>query len=153
MCSESNPEHYVSIEVPSQKDILPKVLEWYENICFIPQGSVYQECQTALMEGFTNAVRHAHSHLPDCTPILIKIQIHESVLQLMIWDQGKFYDFSDAMHQLSNAGEQVINPLNRERHWGQVLFLQMSRERGWQFSYDRLPDQRNRFLGQKRLTE
>ncbi|NJK42136.1 MAG: anti-sigma regulatory factor [Acaryochloridaceae cyanobacterium SU_2_1] len=145
-------EHCASLQVVSSLDALMNVITWFERLDWpLMDASLRIEAQTALIEGFTNVVQHAHGHLPVNTPIQIAAQVNGSMLQIMIWDQGQPYDFAAAMHQLSISPDQAFNPLTREQHWGQVLFLRLSRERGWRFMYDRLPDERNRLLMEKKL--
>lgn len=50
------------------------------------------QCQLALVEGFTNAVRHAHRNLPPETPITISIAVKSDRLITKIWDYGEPFD-------------------------------------------------------------
>ncbi|NJN21106.1 MAG: ATP-binding protein [Leptolyngbya sp. RL_3_1] len=81
-------------------DELKKVLHWFDTFQGppIPQ-TVWLQCQLALIEGFTNAVRHAHKRLPASTPIIIKaVATHES-LDIKIWDQGPGFDFGSTLNR------------------------------------------------------
>ncbi len=49
----------------------------------------WMQCQMAIAEGFTNAVRHAHGEeLKDC-PVNIDLTLQEDCLDIRIWDHGK----------------------------------------------------------------
>ncbi|MFB2922075.1 MULTISPECIES: ATP-binding protein [Aerosakkonema] len=47
----------------------------------------------ALVEAYSNVVRHAHRDQPNL-PILIRLELKERDLALEIWDHGKGYDLS-----------------------------------------------------------
>jgi serine/threonine-protein kinase RsbW len=52
----------------------------------------------ALAEGFSNAVRHAHRHLPPETPIDIEFTLSCDRVELKIWDWGDPFD-PDALEE------------------------------------------------------
>ena len=58
------------LQVKTELEALKEVLQWFEGFVFpvIPQKMGWQ-CEVALVEAFTNAVRHAHQNLPESTPI------------------------------------------------------------------------------------
>jgi len=62
-----------ALRVDTTLDALDQVLTWFESFrnAGIPDP-IWAECQLALVEGFTNAVRHAHRALPESTPIDIE---------------------------------------------------------------------------------
>ncbi|MEG3936651.1 ATP-binding protein [Microcoleus sp. S36b_A3] len=57
----------------------------------IPEA-VLQQCKLATIEGFTNAVRHAHKNLPLETPINLEITVFSERLEVKIWDMGEPFD-------------------------------------------------------------
>ncbi|MEG4252825.1 ATP-binding protein [Microcoleus sp. Pol10D4] len=57
----------------------------------IPEA-VLQQCKLATIEGFTNAVRHAHKNLPIETPINLEITVFSERLEVKIWDMGEPFD-------------------------------------------------------------
>ncbi|MEG4086414.1 ATP-binding protein [Microcoleus sp. POL10_C6] len=57
----------------------------------IPEA-VLQQCKLATIEGFTNAVRHAHKNLPLETPINLEITVFNERLEVNIWDMGEPFD-------------------------------------------------------------
>lgn len=48
----------------------------------------------ALVEAYTNVVRHAHRDQPNL-PILLRLELKDRNLILEIWDHGKGYDISN----------------------------------------------------------
>ena len=56
-------------------------------------GAVLHQCKLAVVEGFTNAVRHAHKNLPRETPIELEITVFNERLEIKIWDGGEPFDF------------------------------------------------------------
>jgi serine/threonine-protein kinase RsbW len=80
-------------QVPSDLKALEQVLLWFDqlNQPSIPK-KVWLQCQLALAEGFTNAVRHAHKELPPTTPIDIEVTLFQHCLEMRIWDHGPPFD-------------------------------------------------------------
>ena len=61
------------------------------------------ECQLALAEGFTNAVRHAHCDKPPDTLIEIEFFWNSEEIILKIWDYGKPFDLdADTISKAQN---------------------------------------------------
>ncbi|MGF1460391.1 MAG: ATP-binding protein [Leptolyngbyaceae cyanobacterium] len=92
MCRHEN------VIVDSQLETLSKVQAWFDRLyCSLePElGWVKSSCDRlniAIAEGFTNAVRHAHSHLPAETPIEIEVDLEYGQISIRIWDQGPPFD-------------------------------------------------------------
>lgn len=79
----------VSFIVASDLLCLGEVLAKYEQVK--PESvnqRLWLECQLALAEGFTNAVRHAHKNMPPDTTVEIEITIDSFWLEIKIWDHG-----------------------------------------------------------------
>lgn len=47
----------------------------------------------ALVEAYSNVVRHAHKEQPE-VPILLRLELKDQVLALEIWDSGNGFDLS-----------------------------------------------------------
>ncbi|MFS8120685.1 MAG: ATP-binding protein [Microcoleus sp.] len=95
--SFNQPMHKISLKLNSDIKGVTQVLGWFES-CFleylpIPKAVLYQ-FKLATVEGFTNAVRHAHKNLPPETPIELEITVFNSRLELKIWDWGKPFDLT-----------------------------------------------------------
>lgn len=93
------------LQVKTNLAELHQILNWFEQqkLDTIPQ-LVWLQCQTALAEGFTNAVRHAHSMKSAETPIDIELIFLEQYLEMRIWDYGAPFNL-EAM--LQTIPEQV----------------------------------------------
>lgn len=89
------------LQVTSNLDELNQVLVWFACLeqSTIPR-TTWIQCQTALAEGFTNAVRHAHKHKTPETPIEIEVSIEAQCLEIRIWDSGAAFDLDEKLATL-----------------------------------------------------
>lgn len=99
-------------QFPSNLEIIDKVLLWFEKLylennadCAYPQlpdipALVWQQCKLALVEGFTNAVRHAHKNYDrEVPPVEIEVKLLPEYLELRIWDRGTAFDLEETLQQ------------------------------------------------------
>ena len=88
-------EHLV---VESKLEALLNVQSWFKDLYnSLDPGLVWvkrycDHLNIAVAEGFTNAVRHAHAHLPSDTPIKIDVLLERDRAEICIWDQGTPFD-------------------------------------------------------------
>jgi serine/threonine-protein kinase RsbW len=83
-----------SLQLNSDIKAVAQVLGWLEQLDPLPiPVAVLHQCKLAVVEGFTNAVRHAHKNLPIETPIELEITVFNERLEIKIWDRGKPFDF------------------------------------------------------------
>ncbi len=88
----------ISLIIPSDLKSLDQILAHLEKINYqIISRQTWLECQLALVEGFTNAVRHAHKDLSPEVTIEIKINLFGNRLELYIWDRGNPFDLESFM--------------------------------------------------------
>ncbi len=131
------PQNY-HLQVTSALHQLSQVLAWSDQL---DHGWVAEahwlQCQIAIAEGFTNAVRHAHKCLPPETPITIEIEIDIEHIAVRIWDYGPPYDLQRQFHSLPD----IPDP-NAENGRGLYLIKQIAD----QLSYVRVEDRRNCLL-------
>lgn len=81
------------IQTPTDPTALKSVLAWFDQFQTAPiPHSLWLQCQLALIEGFTNAVRHAHTRRPTTTPVVIEVSISSCTIDMRIWDQGPGFD-------------------------------------------------------------
>ncbi len=86
------------LSVSSHLEELSVVQQWFQTrISFLAEGSPwineqFDQLNLALAEGFTNAVRHAHSGLPSSTPIKIELIVQPEQVEIRIFDQGDPFD-------------------------------------------------------------
>ncbi|WP_445244688.1 ATP-binding protein [Microcoleus sp. OTE_8_concoct_300] len=83
-----------SLQLNTDIKAVAQVLGWLEQLDPLPiPEAVLHQCKLAVVEGFTNAVRHAHKNLPIETPIELEITVFNERLEIKIWDGGKPFDF------------------------------------------------------------
>lgn len=121
------------IEVASNLNYLPQILDWFDcqQPAHVPKH-LLMELRFAMAEGFTNAVRHAHAHLPSCTPIILELEIASENLELRIWDQGAPFDLSAAFHETQLSR---LSPLDRESQWGIIMLMNLQKNYDWEIQY------------------
>jgi len=125
-------------QFPTDRTALEEVLLWFEefNQPSIPR-TVWIQCQLALAEGFTNAVRHAHKDLPTNVPIDIEVTLFPQSLELRIWDQGPPFDLEQRLQHL----EQSV-----DEHSGGGRGIAILQKIADHLSYKRTDDNRNCLL-------
>lgn len=92
----------IKFEVKSDLQAVDLVLLQFNNIyhrTILQQD--WLQCQLALVEGFTNAIRHAHKNLPPETPIVIQITLDEAKMTIRIWDYGKPFNLDKFIAETS----------------------------------------------------
>jgi len=132
-------------QVPTDLQTLDEVLSWFDQLKqpSIPK-KVWLQCQLALAEGFTNAVRHAHKNLSADVPIDIEVKIFPDSLEIRIWDHGPSFDLEQ---WLQSRGQQV----NEQAGGGRgIAILQKIADK---LSYRRTDDDRNCLLIRKSYSE
>ncbi len=132
------------LQVKTDLNTVADVLQWFDQFTqpLLPEKFRWQ-CQIALVEGFTNVVRHAHQHLPQTTPIELELKLFSQCLEMRIWDRGQAFDLQAKLHALC---KEENNPLDKEGGRGLIFMYQLTDE----VSYERLPDERNCLLLRKR---
>lgn len=128
----------IQMETETDLKALEMVLQWYEQLENLPiPKRVWMECQLALAEGFTNAVRHAHKDLPPTTIIKLEIKVFGDGLRMKIWDFGKPFDFQAQVRKsLAKTEESELEEVGGKG----LLLLQRIADR---LSYNRTDDGRN----------
>lgn len=123
---------------------LAKVLMWFEQFNTPPVTlDLWNKCQLALTEGFTNAVRHAHQDLPTTTPIEIEVKLFADRLEMRIWDKGEPFDLLAKLKLAIENPPGVADSCGRGLLWMYQLTDKLC--------YTRLPDQRNCLKMQKKI--
>jgi serine/threonine-protein kinase RsbW len=89
-----------SYKTKTDPKALKAVLAWFDTFHDLPiPQEDWLQCQLALIEGFTNVVRHAHKGLPEETPITIEVSVTSDRLDMKIWDRGPGFDFGAMLDQ------------------------------------------------------
>ena len=123
------------------------VLPWFEQFTspLLPQ-QFSGECKLAFVEGFTNAVRHAHKGLPQTTPIELELKVFADCLEMRILDHGEPFDLQEKLQEkLQALCNEDYDPVRDEGGRGLIFMHQLMDE----LSYVRLPDERNCLLLRK----
>jgi serine/threonine-protein kinase RsbW len=134
-----------SLKVVSDLSSLQIVMDWFDKFLDAPiPEPLWIQGQTALVEGFTNAVRHAHAQLSPAPEVEMSMVVSEQSIWIEIKDQGQGFDLEAAWRELRQQLQQEnFNPLDREEHWGNLLLLKLHTDYGWHISYLQEPDGRN----------
>ena len=133
-----------ALQLHTDLNELTKLLVWFEQFKDSPiSEKIWLHCQTAIAEGFTNAVRHAHKDRTSDTPIEIQVTKFPQSLEIRIWDHGDPFDLEQ---QLQN---QPTPDLFATGGRG----LRIMKELADQVTYTRTEDQRNCLLLIKHFIE
>ncbi|WOD38753.1 ATP-binding protein [Nodosilinea sp. E11] len=93
-------QHTSQIETLTDPTALKSVLTWFDQFQATPiPHNIWLQCQLALIEGFTNAVRHAHAGLPPTTPIQLEVSVSDRAIDIRIWDCGPGFDLALVLRQ------------------------------------------------------
>jgi serine/threonine-protein kinase RsbW len=130
--------HIESKAFPSSVEAVGDLLAW----CLeLRPASVSEELwtqgQTALMEAFTNAVRHAHAALTPPPPVIVRFELSPEALEFRVEDDGPPFSLED--HWLATEPQAVDEsgmPL-REAHWGLLMLDRLRQRFGWSIAYQR----------------
>ncbi|MBE9185446.1 ATP-binding protein [Microcoleus sp. LEGE 07076] len=89
----NQPTKIIYLQLNTDLNSVAQVLWWVEQLEDLPiPEAVLQQCKLATIEGFTNAVRHAHKNLHFQTPIDLEITVFNERLEVKIWDMGEPFD-------------------------------------------------------------
>ncbi len=145
MPQERELQHF-HLRVKTELEALKDVLQWFETVIFpsLPQKTGWQ-CEVALIEAFTNAVRHAHCDLPNTTPIDLEVKLFTNFLEMRIWDRGKPFDLKAKLKANSDIGS---SPLEKEGGRGLQFMKRLTDE----LQYLNLPNRRNCLLMRKKYS-
>jgi serine/threonine-protein kinase RsbW len=100
----------IYFQIPSDLKALDRVLSNFNQLDrnWIPK-LVWLQCQLALAEGFTNAVRHAHKNLATDLLIAIEITLLEKSIEIRIWDYGQPFDIEAFIRDERNDSRRRID--------------------------------------------
>lgn len=134
------------LQVPTELEALKEVLQWFEGLVFpLVSQKMGWQCEVALVEAFTNAVRHAHRNLPQSTPIDLEVELLPNFLEMRIWDKGQSFDLEGKLLK----GEQEANSASSmEKEGGRGL--QFIKKLTDELQYLNLPNHRNCLIMRKK---
>ena len=113
-----------SLQVQTNLNELTKVLNWFETVVSAELPTkIRSECEIAIAEGFTNAVRHAHKQMPRTTPIVIEVNLYSHLIKIKIWDWGKPFNLKA---QLRLIHQDPHSPIEKEHGRGLELIEKLT---------------------------
>jgi serine/threonine-protein kinase RsbW len=132
-----------AFKVKGDLKALDKLLRHFDRLyqTWIPKKD-WLQCQLALAEGFTNAVRHAHKNLPAEILIEVEIILTQQEMEVRIWDCGPPFDLDEFLENVAQRNDQLAG------HGQGLLILQKIAAH---LSYSRTEDDRNCLLIVKRF--
>ncbi|MCF4966564.1 ATP-binding protein [Nostoc sp. CMAA1605] len=100
-------DHKIFLTINTDITALSSVLSWFEQLNQPPviTQEIWWQCQTLLIEGFTNIVEHAHQGLSVETLINIEAYRSEKSIQIRILSQGQPFDLERQLQELSEFEE------------------------------------------------
>ena len=127
--------HQARIQVGTDLSALAQVLAWFDqfNHDAMPR-SIWLQCQLALAEAFTNAVRHAHKNRPPDTPIEIEVKVANLAMEMRVWDYGSDFDLNKLLEDL---------PLEMDKSAEGGRGLKLMKQMADVLKYERTEDDRN----------
>lgn len=91
----------ISLNIDSDLRHLAAVLSWFDPLRqILNDDTTWQQCRIAIVEAFTNAVRHAHQGLPHETPIHLEASLDGETLVMEICDRGQPFDLDQYLRDL-----------------------------------------------------
>lgn len=134
------------LQVDTKLGCLNDVLLWFEGLIspYLPKKTGWQ-CEVALAEAFTNAVRHAHHDLPTSTPIDLEIELFSGFLEIRVWDCGEPFDLKAQLI----ANETNLDSLEKEGGRGLQFIKKLTDE----LQYLTSSDYRNCLVIRKKYTQ
>ncbi|NJL90380.1 MAG: ATP-binding protein [Coleofasciculaceae cyanobacterium SM2_1_6] len=142
---EPKPIKESCLRVTTDLQALTEVLQWFDQFELPPLTADFLwQCRVVLTEGFTNAVRHAHSHLPVSTAIDLEMKLFPEYLEIKVWDQGEPFDWWGKLIAIS---QEDCDPLEKEGGRGLMFIKQLTDE----VAYNRFADRRNCLIVRKKI--
>nr|WP_026134798.1 anti-sigma regulatory factor [Scytonema hofmannii] len=97
----------IFLKVHTNLTVSSAILSWFEQINQPPllDKKILWQCQTLLIEGFSNIVEHAHKNLPMETPIEIEAVRSEECIEIRIWSYGEAFDLKQKLQEIGSLEE------------------------------------------------
>ncbi|MBD2577903.1 ATP-binding protein [Oscillatoria sp. FACHB-1406] len=136
----------LQLQLKTELGALNEILQRFEQMVTpLISEEQYWQCQIALAEGFTNAVRHAHKDLPLTTTIEVEVKVVPEYLEIRIWDWGQPFDLHAKLRELNCSLE---DPLGQGEGGRGLFFMSKLTD---ELSYTRGSDARNCLVMRKYL--
>jgi serine/threonine-protein kinase RsbW len=133
-----------TFKVKGNLQALDQLLHYFDRLYqpWIPKKD-WLQCQLAMAEGFTNAVRHAHKNLPPEIPIEVEIILTQQTVEMRIWDSGPYFDLDGFLKRVTARNDRLSG-----NGQGLIILQKIAAH----LSYTRTNDDRNCLLIVKRFT-
>ena len=133
----------IYLKVKTDSTLAAQLLAWFEGLNEPPLDNqrVWWQCQTALKEGFDNAVEHAHKDLLPDTTIEIEAVRLGSTIEIRIWDQGPPFDLERQLREQLAKNPDPFDPGPEPEDHGRGLWIM--KKIADDLSYVRTSDNRN----------
>lgn len=125
--------------IDSELDRVGALLKWFEtcwtDFCPIVHCNnllLKAQAQTAIVELFTNSVRHSHSDLDPAPQIRLSWGANSQFFRFSISDHGKPFapeEMFDCLRLVALHGG--ARPDQRDHHWGLLMLLRLCDDYGW----------------------
>ncbi len=113
-------EQKFSLRVSTDLKQSHQVQRWFDSSCNSAPAEIDRiKCKLALIEAFTNVVRHAHQGLSRDAPIDLEVTLAPHQLELQIWDFGPPFDFEANLQ----AALEALNEADRLSGGGRGLII------------------------------
>jgi serine/threonine-protein kinase RsbW len=127
--------HQAQLQLSSDLNDVGRLLDWLNQLDPAPlSAQEWLQCQIAIVEGFTNVVRHAHRQLPIDTPITLEIIGSDTSVEMCLWDYGPPFDLEGYLAHLP-----PMSSLEASQGRG----LQIMRRIADRLEYQRVGDRQN----------
>ena len=138
--NQPRPTSERELRLASRLEAMAELLGWFDQTWPSgdpgdPQELLRLQAQTALVEAFSNAVRHAHAPLDPVPDVVVRWRADGSGFCLEVVDQGEPFRSEDqfpALREELACGE--AHPSQRDHHWGLLMFVRLCDQHGWQIS-------------------
>ncbi len=102
-----SPLKKIHLQVNTELTAVNQVIDWYEPLQHLPISKTFlDQCLLMLVEGFTNAIRHAHKDLPLETSSELEVIVFNERLEIRIWDYGQPFDLEEKLNTLPREFEE-----------------------------------------------
>jgi serine/threonine-protein kinase RsbW len=125
--------------IDSKLDRVEAVLKWFDScwtdccpIVNCDDPLLKAQAQTAVVELFTNSVRHSHSDLDPAPQIRLSWGADSQFFRLSISDHGRPFapeEMFDCLRLVVLQGG--ARPDQRDQHWGLFMLLRLCDDYGW----------------------
>ena len=136
--------------ITSSLDAIADLLNWFEACWPAPaadadtaqeahEQTLKLQAQTALVEAFSNAVRHAHADLDPAPDVILAWHSDRDRFSLQVIDRGSRFAPEQCFATLrEHLASGAAHPSQRDRGWGLLMFVRLCDQHGWSIASEQL---------------